>query len=165
MRENDRRPVVLTVDDQDDHRRLIALMLTPDHEVIEAPTSHHALAIITSREVDFVLTDSNLPDYDGMQFCRDVRQEFLDKFAIIFVTASGEHPGVFEQMIDAGANAIVNKPFRRKDLLKALRETRPGLYLPPESLPRTKSAARTLRSIQEGIMSRTKDGITTRRKR
>jgi CheY-like chemotaxis protein len=128
--ERRRRPLVVTVDDQPDQRKLISIMLSKRCEVLQAATSEEALEIVARHErgdrqrVKYVLTDSNLPNFDGLQLCRHLRAHYGNAHAIVFVTASGDHPETCKRIELAGANAIVTKPFAQIDLFTALRETR-----------------------------------------
>lgn len=124
-----RRPVVLTVDDQPDQSRLIALMLREDCEVIKARTSYEALDVIANNRVDYVLTDSNTKEFSGMELARVIRSSFGDEHVIVFVSASGDYEPMQQEMEDAGANAIVTKPFRRLDLKLALLATHADAHI------------------------------------
>ena len=93
---------------------------TADH----VTTGHDALAW---GDPDVVLLDLGLPDIDGVEVCRQLRQR--SDVAIIVVTARGEEP---ERVLalDAGADDYLVKPFGLAELLAriraVLRRVRPG---------------------------------------
>jgi DNA-binding response OmpR family regulator len=78
-------------------------------------------------EPDVVLLDLGLPDTDGVEVCRQLRER--SRVAIIVVTARGEEP---ERVLalDAGADDYLVKPFGLAELLAriraVLRRVRPG---------------------------------------
>ena len=81
-------------------------------------------------EPDVVLLDLGLPDTDGVEVCRRLRER--SRVAIIVVTARGEEP---ERVLalDAGADDYLVKPFVLDELLARLRalQRRPPDVLPP----------------------------------
>jgi len=87
-------------------------------------TGHDAL---TWGEADVVLLDLELPDLDGVQVCRKLRER--SGAAIIVVTAHGEEPDRV-MVLDAGADDYLVKPFGLAELqarIRAvLRRVRPG---------------------------------------
>jgi DNA-binding response OmpR family regulator len=136
-----RKPVALVVDDEPDQRVLVRRRIEASCEVIEASTSGEALRIILSRPVDIVLTDSNLPNFDGKELCRQLRTTHGYRGAIVFVSASADHPAVEMEMIDAGADGILGKPFKG-DHLRALVEDVAGLLSDRDRAPTNVSRKR-----------------------
>jgi PleD family two-component response regulator len=148
-----RRPVVLTVDDQPDQSRLIALMLRDECEVIEARTSYEALEVLTNQKVDYVLTDTNTKEFNGIELAKVIRSSFGDEHAIVFVSASGDWKPMQDQMAEAGANGIVTKPFRKIDLKIALAATRVegAAYFARPSLSQKRKQATHKRAFERMI--------------
>lgn len=130
------KPILVTVDDQPDQRRLIRLMLSQYFEVVEAPHSGYVFDLVSDMHVQYVLTDSNLKNYDGFRLCKELKDAF-PKIPVIFVSASGDVPHVRTRIIDAGANAIVTKPFLREHLLHAVHEVAGIPHRPFGPIPRT----------------------------
>jgi two-component system chemotaxis response regulator CheY len=89
------------------------------YEVCEAADGREALAIIDAEggAVSLVLTDWNMPEMDGLELLKRLRQNpHLSFLKIIMVTTETE----LDRMVlalDAGANEYVMKPFT-KDILK-----------------------------------------------
>jgi two-component system response regulator MprA len=119
-----RKPRVLTVDDDPDQRKLIMLALRDTCEVMEAEDSQQALDLVRAHAFDYILTDSNLPEFDGLHLCQALRDTYGDRHAIIFVSASGDQPAFQQKSRYVEANAIVPKPFLRENLYEALAQTR-----------------------------------------
>jgi two-component system OmpR family response regulator len=128
---------VLVVDDDPDIRASIveALKLT-GYEVNGAATGAGALAACKQRCPDLVLLDQMLPDLDGLEVCRRLRDDpATSRVPIVFLTArAGEKDRV--RGLAAGADDYVVKPFSTAELLlrirAVLRRSTPiELNLPP----------------------------------
>ncbi len=82
-------------------------------------------------EPDVVLLDLLLPDMDGVEVCRRLRQR--SSMAIIVVTARGEEPDRV-LALDAGADDYLVKPFGLAELLARMRAVRRRMRQGPEVL-------------------------------
>jgi two-component system KDP operon response regulator KdpE len=113
------RTRVLVVDDERPIRRLLHTSLTADgYEVIEAETGAQALVSAAREKPDVVLLDLGLPDQDGLDVLRQVRE--WSKVPVIVVTVrAGEGEKV--AALDAGADDYVTKPFGMAELAARLR--------------------------------------------
>jgi two-component system chemotaxis response regulator CheY len=110
----------LVVDDSRTIRTILKrILLELGYEVCEAADGREALAIIDAEggAVSLVLTDWNMPEMDGLELLKRLRQNsHLSFLKIIMVTTETE----LDRMVlalDAGANEYVMKPFT-KDILK-----------------------------------------------
>jgi two-component system chemotaxis response regulator CheY len=110
----------LVVDDSRTIRTILKrTLLELGYEVCEAADGREALAIIDAEggAVSLVLTDWNMPEMDGLELLKRLRQNpHLSFLKIIMVTTETE----LDRMVlalDAGANEYVMKPFT-KDILK-----------------------------------------------
>jgi DNA-binding response OmpR family regulator len=116
------RPI-LVVDDDTALRTALIEQLMQDGEFApeEAASLAEAETRLTAKGAHFdaVLLDVSLPDGDGRDFCRKLRQRGL-KTPIIMLTASLDESDVVRGL-DAGANDYVAKPFRLNELLARLR--------------------------------------------
>lgn len=138
IRHRGRRAVVLIVDDDKADLKLLATRLRDYCEVVTANHSHDALRQFAKRgDIDYVLTDSNLPDFSGIELCRVIRGSRLPQPAVIFVTADGANPERVDEMEEAEGNVILTKPYRREHLFRALRKahTRGERFFPEPSHP------------------------------
>lgn len=70
---------------------------------------------------DLVLTDIHMPFIDGFALLAEIRQSAdLKNVPVIMLTAADDR-ATRKRAMDAGANDYVTKPFRREDLLKAIK--------------------------------------------
>ena len=102
-------PRVLCVDDDEDARVMLIMLLRS--ELIEAKavgTAVEAISSIQTEPFDLYLLDSRLPDLDGFDLCRRIR-DFDPDTPILFFSGAGCDADR-ERGIKAGANAYVIKP-------------------------------------------------------
>ncbi len=101
---------LLLVDDDETLRQSLAEQLTPEFDTIQAATGAAALDAAHSDRFDAVLLDVGLPDLDGREVCRKLREQGARMPIIMLTAASGESDTI--SSLDAGANDYVTKPFR-----------------------------------------------------
>ncbi len=113
------RPRVLVVDDDDHLAEMLGIVLNK-HGLEPAFVADGARAVFAFREVrpDVVLLDLMLPGADGLQICREIRQESL--VPIIMLTAKTDTVDVVRGL-EAGADDYVVKPFKPDELLARIR--------------------------------------------
>lgn len=102
-------PRVLCVDDDEDSRLMLITLLR--HALLEAKavgTAAQALSSIQTERFDLYLLDSRLPDLDGFDLCRRMRDFDPDTPILFFSGAAYEADK--KRGIEAGANAYVIKP-------------------------------------------------------
>ena len=112
---------ILIVDDDDDLRALLIEQFTLEEEFqpVEATTAGAALAIMGADTPDVVVMDVGLPDMDGRDAVRLMR-EAGHKVPIILITGYATDDDAVLGL-DSGANDYVNKPFRFAVLLARIR--------------------------------------------
>ena len=109
------RPMILVVEDDDATRKMIHVALQDNgFAVISAGTAQEAMHAIREQSPDLVLLDLILPDADGVEVCRCVR-EFSD-VNIIMVTAKRDLTDRLAGL-DAGADDYVAKPLAMGELV------------------------------------------------
>ncbi len=106
---------VLVVDDQDAIREILRSYLVRDgYEVLEASTGQAALGIVKESNPEVILLDVGLPDMDGIEVMRQLRQ-FSDAY-VIFVTARSEEVDRLVGL-SVGADDYVTKPFSPREVV------------------------------------------------
>ena len=121
-------PLVLVVEDEPQLMRLLRVTLpTHGYRVAEASTGNDALVSAQTRAPELVLLDLGLPDMDGREVTRRIRE--WSGLPIIVISARGQERDKVEAL-DAGADDYLTKPFGTGELLArmrvALRHTAPG---------------------------------------
>jgi two-component system KDP operon response regulator KdpE len=112
-------PVVLLVEDEAPMRRFLrASLLANGFRVLEAVTAREALALATSHNPSLVLLDLGLPDGDGIDVTRQLREWCTTP--IIVISARGREDDKVTAL-DAGADDYLTKPFGVNELLARIR--------------------------------------------
>ncbi|MGI4886002.1 MAG: response regulator transcription factor [Janthinobacterium lividum] len=116
-------PHVLIVDDEPNIvMSLEFLMRKNGYRVGIARNGTEALAAIAATPFDLVLLDVMMPDVDGYQVCRQLRQR-PDRAAtkVVFLSAKS-HAADVQKGYDVGADLYVPKPFSTRQLMEKVRE-------------------------------------------
>lgn len=103
------RPRVLCVDDDEDSRAMLIMLLRLAFiEAKAVGTAAQALALIRSERFDLYMLDARLPEIDGFELCRRMRA-FDRQTPILFFSGSAYQTDKDKGM-KAGADAYVTKP-------------------------------------------------------
>src|SRR5215470_5877947 len=109
---------VLIVDDDPDIQRLVCFNFSKEgFEVTVAASGRKALESIQRQPPDMIVLDLMLPDIDGMEVCRTLRQrENSRRIPIIMLTARSEE---VDRVVgfELGADDYVMKPFSPRELV------------------------------------------------
>lgn len=106
---------VLIVDDEWNMRNLLRIYLSREGFTAgEASTGREALNMISQRAYDIILLDVMMPDMDGWQVCRTVRE--TSQVPILMLTARSETRDKVHGL-GAGADDYLTKPFEPEELL------------------------------------------------
>ena len=120
--------VVLAIEDEPQLVRFLKASLA-GHSIrlIDAPTGAAGLVEASTRVPDLILLDLGLPDMDGVEVCRRLRE--WTQIPILVLSARGQERDKIEAL-DAGADDYLTKPFGIGELLArirvALRHSRRG---------------------------------------
>jgi two-component system, OmpR family, KDP operon response regulator KdpE len=117
----------LIVDDEVQIRRLLRVALEGEnYQVHEAETGHQGLIEIASRRPAVILLDLGLPDLDGLEVLKRLRE--WSEAPVLVLSVRDDEAGKVAAL-DAGAEDYVTKPFSTPELLArvraAQRKTRP----------------------------------------
>lgn len=106
---------VLVVDDEWNMRNLLRIYLMKEgFEVREAATGSEALSLIKQHAFDVILLDVMMPDMDGWQVCKKVREE--SQVPILMLTARSETKDKVRGL-GIGADDYLTKPFEAEELI------------------------------------------------
>ncbi len=116
---------ILIVDDSPDHYALLRSILTKagHNQILGAESAQAAFSILnvdgiqSATDVDLILMDVLMPEIDGVQACRRIKQQtHLRDIPIIMVTAKNDLENLHEAF-SAGAMDYINKPVKSVELL------------------------------------------------
>jgi two-component system KDP operon response regulator KdpE len=113
------RPRVLVVDDEPQIRRALRVALRANgYDVTEAEAGNEAIDAVALNRPDLVILDLALPDIDGIEVCRRLRE--WTQTPIIVLSAQGDDRAKV-RALDEGADDFVTKPFSVPELLARMR--------------------------------------------
>lgn len=113
------KPSILIIDDEVQIRKLLEITLqSNDFAVISVATAKEGIMQVAQHPPDMVLLDLGLPDGNGHEVLKHLR-EWYSKPILIISVQSDEHDIV--KALDNGANDYVIKPFRTGELLARVR--------------------------------------------
>lgn len=112
-------PVVVVIEDEPQIRRFLrATLQGQSYRLFEAATGADGLVETASRQPDVVIVDLGLPDMDGLEVIRRLR-EWSSVPVIVLSARGGERDKV--TALDAGADDYIEKPFGTDELLARIR--------------------------------------------
>lgn len=111
-------PVVLIVDDSATNLHVLNRILRPHYRIKAARSGPKALAIAARDCPDLILLDVQMPEMDGTEVCRRLKQDSAT-VAIPVLFVSGSEDGESRDACDAvGGSGFVTKPVESVDLLR-----------------------------------------------
>jgi two-component system KDP operon response regulator KdpE len=115
----EQKPLVLVVEDEPQMRKFVKIALeSSGHRVVEAGTTQEGIQQAVSYAPDLVLLDLGLPDGDGMDVVRRVRE--WSAMPILVISARGQEESKV-RALDEGADDYLTKPFGAPELLARIR--------------------------------------------
>jgi two-component system KDP operon response regulator KdpE len=126
-------PLILLIEDEPQMRRFLRTALTTnDYRLVEAVTAKEGLAQAAARNPDVILLDLGLPDRDGLDVTRELRE--WTGTPIVVLSARGREQDKVAAL-DVGADDYLTKPFGVEELLARIRVALRHAAHPPGSAP------------------------------
>ena len=113
---------VIIVDDEQSYRQLLSLVFETDgHAVRTAMNGREALELLRTDPADVIVSDVRMPDMDGIEMLRAVREEQPD-LGVVLMTAFASVETAREAF-KLGADDFIQKPFDVEELKLIVRKT------------------------------------------
>jgi two-component system KDP operon response regulator KdpE len=109
---------MLIIEDEAQIRHIVRQALEPELRVLEAATARAGLALLVAERPAIVILDLGLPDLPGIVVCREIRKWSAVPIVVLSVHHS-ERDKV--QLLEAGADDFVTKPFSTLELTARVR--------------------------------------------
>ena len=110
---------VLVVEDEANICSFIETLLeTNGYQALVAHSCSMGLTLFASHNPDLVILDLGLPDRDGLELIRTVRQKYMTPIVVLSARTTEQHK---IEALDLGANDYVTKPFGTGELLARVR--------------------------------------------
>ena len=112
-------PKILLIEDEQPIRRFLRVSLeNHGYRLVEAATGREGILHAASQQPDLIILDLGLPDMDGMEVIRQVRD--WSQMPIVILSARGREQEKVTAL-DAGADDYLTKPFSVGELLARIR--------------------------------------------
>jgi len=114
---------LLLVDDNLEHLNLMYEMLKIEdrYRLFKASSGEEALRLLAAEEIQIVLLDVLMPEMDGYEVCRQIRQRYsLAPIQVVMISGL-EQRGDLEQLLEYGADDFISKPITPLELSARVR--------------------------------------------
>ncbi len=113
---NGRLPTILVADDEPDMLRFLKSQLSSRYQVLEAVDGQQAIEKAAQFLPDIILLDMMMPEKDGLQACREIRERTtMQSIPIVLLTARADEETKLTAL-EAGASDFLAKPFSTTEL-------------------------------------------------
>jgi signal transduction histidine kinase len=113
---NGNHPKILVADDEPDMLRFLKSQLSAQYQVLEAVDGQQAVEKATQFLPDLILLDMMMPEKDGLQACREIREHTATQsIPIVLLTARADEETKLAAL-SAGASDFLPKPFSTTEL-------------------------------------------------
>jgi len=116
-----RARILVADDDPSSLKPLCGLLERVGHQVLHASNGQEALRLAMQMIPQIVIADRHMPEMDGVELCRRLRQFEAGRRVYIILLTSDESEDRIVEGFDAGADDYVGKPFRPKIMLARVR--------------------------------------------
>ncbi|MGE5324457.1 MAG: response regulator [Actinomycetota bacterium] len=135
---------VLLVEDNAVNRKVaLAMLQRGGHSVAVAENGKEAVRLVQTERFDLILMDIQMPEMDGLEATRMIRQQEAGRGLHVPIIAMTAHAlkGDNERFLAAGMDGYIAKPFQQESLLEALAR----VNLSPVTAPETAASAENAR--------------------
>lgn len=113
---------ILVVEDNPDAREMVSFILSAEGFVVmTAEDGQQAIELVKDNPPDLIITDIQMPNLDGIEMIKRMRELFRSK-PVPIVVMSGFGSGATQKALEAGANRSAAKPMQVDSLLKIVRQ-------------------------------------------
>jgi two-component system, chemotaxis family, chemotaxis protein CheY len=102
-----------------------ALESAGPYAVTQAESGFHALKILPRGRYDLIITDINMPDINGLELVRFIRDSDTHKKTPLIIISTDGREADRDRGMKLGANAYLTKPFAPEQLLEIVRSLLP----------------------------------------
>ncbi len=111
---------VLIIDDIDTNIHLLIELFDGRYDILASTDGKSALEILDEENIDIVLLDINMPDMDGFEVCKRIKENPKTKdIPVIFITASSNEESI-EKAYEVGGVDYITKPFKAREVLSRI---------------------------------------------
>ena len=116
-----KKGLVLCVDDEPNILRSLNWLLRKDFDVMTAPSGHEALALVRQNDFDVIISDQRMPGMTGVEFLREVCQ-ISPRAMRILLTGYSDLQAVMRSVNESEVFRFINKPWHINELPRIVEE-------------------------------------------
>lgn len=105
------KPSLLIVEDDKDMQAFLHKQFQSDYLVHTANDGKEGISVLENHPVDIIVTDRMMPNMDGVEFCKEVRRNFLWSHIPVIMLTAKTNVGSKIEAFEMGADAYLDKPF------------------------------------------------------
>lgn len=110
------KQIILVVDDEAEVREVIEMAFKNDFKVLSAASANDALALCEHITPDLIISDYNMPNGNGLNFCQEIRSSSkLAEVPFLIISAHSEE-NLRVESFASGADDYIIKPFSLREL-------------------------------------------------
>jgi len=118
---------ILVVEDNEQNMYLITFILRNNgHEVIEARTGKEGIELAIKEKPDLIIMDIQLPDIDGLEATKKIRESEADGEIPILALTSYAMAGDKEKALQADCTGYIEKPINPETFMGEIEKYLPG---------------------------------------
>ena len=112
---------ILIVEDEESLLKLESILLSSrGYEVVGVVNGKEALDYLASNRVDLVLLDIMLPEIDGFEVCRRIKENAATRNTPVVMLTAKKNPQDQQKGLAAGAAAYITKPFKSANIMELI---------------------------------------------
>ena len=115
---------ILIVDDsrliRNFYRKILGMQNLVIHEAVDGV---EALEVISNKKIDLVLSDYNMPNMDGLELLKKIREDYVIHELPFIVISSDEDSKTVSRFLKFGASDYLRKPFGKEELMCRINNT------------------------------------------
>jgi len=112
------KKVILIADDSPTIRKFITISLKMNgFDILSASDGMEALELLPKKKIDLVITDLNMPNVDGFELIKTIRENSEYKEVPIIILSSLDRKEDIQKGLSYGADSYLIKPFNQKVVL------------------------------------------------
>ncbi|GAB4580134.1 MAG: twitching motility response regulator PilH [Anaerolineales bacterium] len=104
------------------------IMELSGHEAVTTSDSNEALSLASTLSLDLMFTDFQMPETDGLQVIRTLREQEETQHLPVFVISANADEALGTQVIEAGGQGFLRKPLRLDALLATIQNCLEGNF-------------------------------------
>ncbi len=143
------QPRLLVADDEPDMLRYLKSHLDDEFQVLEAVDGRQAIELAQQYEPDVIVCDMMMPEVDGLEVCRQLRQRLTTEHVPILLLTARADEETKIAALTAGASDFLTKPFSTVELRVRVRNLCESHKLQRELAWQNKKLTATLEQLKE----------------